>query len=303
MEHRYGNNYRKFTTHKLTHQRHGVITPDGVYPIEQILKYKKSFQHTPECILKNYSNNFIMNTPTNVAVTNRQRHPVLKKMCDINEINSKIIFALNKLTLSNTSEIANIIKKIDNINTFDGLDVLISHIMKNVSIEKNFTQAYAAVCSELSCITIEMDNKIVCFGELIASKYKNLFSECISNITDSKVIQTTINILIVDNTNDHNLDKSKILNHIRFMGYTYIMELITIDTIEYCIDTIISNITAKFCVEMVIELLRIIFEKYKIENKSKVEKYIEQLQITIDKCSTFRDKFLIQDFIEKHKVD
>jgi hypothetical protein len=217
-----------------------------------------------------------MDQPTNEAVTQRQKHPVLKIIKDTTEYQKYITSILNKLSDDNIDFVYNDLIK--NITDIDGLNILVSNIMTKIGNEKYFVQTYAKLCCKLANINI----KGVFLTHLISTKCKEIFDNYLSN---------------------KEIDKEQNLNYIKFIGYLYNLNFLKISAINYCLNKLFQNISSlNYVIEILINFLKIIIPTYKEMDNENTKKYLEKLVIIQNECLSFRDKFIIQDFLEKNKL-
>ena len=286
------------------------LVGNGIYPIADILQYKPFFTQIPQSIIEhNIKNNIIMVIPTNEAVTNRQKHPVLKKLGNIKEISSNIISSLNKVSDDNMDDIVKNISKIENITTHDGITEFANIISKKVSTEKNFVHIYARLCVKMSTLKTN-DEKPISLITLISAKCKELFDKYITFVDIEKTgdnLEEKQKEFAVTHGNlidiEYNLDKMKVLNQTTFIGYLYNFGILRKSAIDYCIDKLISQMkTVKFCAESLTTILKVIIQKYSKEDPQTLKIYYERLKEIQCSCMSFRDRFLIQDLLEKNEI-
>jgi len=265
----------------------------NIINVTELLKYKNYWNIMPECILEyNRKNKIILDIPTNEVVSERQKHPVLKIMKDTTEIKKYIMSSLNKLSNDNLDFVHSEITKNKDILTHEGLNELSSIIITKVGTDKAFTQTYANLCLKLSNIHIKQNdenNKNEIFvTHLISKKCKELFDNFIDNKDVSKDTETI------------NIEKAIIINHIKFIGHLYNLKFLKVSAINYCIDKLFQNILiVNNVTELLILLIKTIFDKYIISDLENMKKYFDQLKIVKENCKSFREKFMIQDLLEK----
>lgn len=292
------------------YQNNGIIDT-GVFPMSDILKYKGLFMSIPPCILEyNLKNNIIMGMPTDEAVTNRQKHPILKKLGNIKEISSNIISSLNKISDDNMDAVIKDILKIENITTPEGIEELVNIITKKVAAEKHFVQTYAKMCVNLESIKTAGEQKISLIS-LVSAKCKELFDKYITFqelVPDSGSESKDKRDQFINNYSsmidiDCKLDKTKVINHIAFIGHLHNFDILKKSAVDYCVDKLITDTkTINFSVEAVTSLIKIVIPKYKKDDPASLSKYYEKLMQMKPLCSSFRDKCLIQDLIEKNPL-
>jgi hypothetical protein len=287
----------------------------GLFPFADILQYKLLFTKIPECILEyNIMNNIILGIPTDEAVMNRQKHKVLKILANISEISSKIISALNKITDETMDVSTREIMSIENISTSEGIDELVRLLINKVSSDKHFVHTYAKLCTGMGSIKskVDVETERKTFISTISTKcketfdrycnFKNLIPDDNSdtyNKTKDQFISE--NFPIIDN--EHKLDKVKVANHIMFIGNMYVLNIFKQSAVDSCIDTLIANIqTINFGIEMVTLMVKTVFQKYKAVNPEKLKNYYETFKQIIPTRGTFRDKFMMQDLMEKYPL-
>ena len=266
---------------------------NGTFSISKLMELKEHFKEMPNEIItyNNNKNKIIMDTTTDIMITYRQKHPIKKKIANktINEM--KIISALNKLTMENLTIIVNEIVSIDGIMTDNGIMELADNIIKKIGTDKQFTQLYVKLCMKLIRLKSKQHNQYSLII-LVSNKCKNIFDSYIENKNNALI-----------NDIEEQLDKTKIINYIKFIGELYTNDILKIASIKYCIDQLMNkyvhDIKSQYCIEIIITLMKIIIDKYTIDNKNEITMYCDKLNKMCDKCKTFRDKFLIQDFIEK----
>lgn len=289
----------------------GETNISGLYAISDLLQFKELFKDMPEDILNyNVKNNIIMMQPTNEVVTNRQKHPVLKKINNVSEISSKIISSLNKISEENISSIVDDIIKIENISTIDGINELVNIIIKKVGSEKQYLQLYASMCTKLSPIRTEIDVKQnqLSVISVVSGRSKEIFDKYITlrelpKDSDKETTENfiSVNSLLLDNENK--ISKDKILNYVKFIGCIYNCGILKQSAIDYCLERLLMSIPEiLFGVEIVITLMKIVMPVYTKTNPSGMKKYFERLESFKEKCDKFRDKFMIQDLIDKNKL-
>lgn len=310
--------------------------PKGVFVFTELLKLKEKYNEMPNSILEysnnsassnnsdgiglcNIQNHILMTTPTSEAINFRQHHPVFKKLGNISKIVSEIIALLNKISADNMENIVTEICGIENIKEPESIIELASLIIKKVSIDKQYVEIYAQLCNKLQHhiraeqkYTIE-PAKYPTIISCVTGKCKEIFDKYM-RIADSRIDANSTN----DDTNtenniekelvdyDKNLDKIKVLNHIKFIGYLYNYGIMKSSVVEYCINKLLENIIyIKFGFDAVITFIKTVFDKYTKEKSNKMKEYftkLENIGNIEDNAIGKRDKFMIQDLIEKYKL-
>jgi len=276
---------------------------NGIHPIHKLFELKEYYKIIPQCIVDcNEKTKIIMEIPTDVAVTNRQKHPVKKKIINLTDVETKIMSLLNKLSIENMNIIVTELLKIDKITSCDGMTELVNHIVKKVGTEKQFVQLYAQLCCKLSGTKLvnKTNNANDTFISLVSVKIKLVFDSFIlGQQNDTKENNYIFN-------NDGEIDKLKVSNYVQFIGWLYSFGMLKYTAVEYCLDKLINKTTSdddsQYCIEITITLMKIIIKKYKEENIDGCNKYYCKLNERCDKCTSFRYKFLSQDFFEKNKL-
>lgn len=292
------------------YQNNGIIDT-GIFPMPDILKYRSLFISMPDSILEyNLKNNIIMGMPTDEAVTNRQKHPVLKKIGNIKELSSKIISSLNKISDENMDAVIKDILLIENIMSPEGIEELVNMITKKVAAEKHFVQTYAKMCVNLESMKVTSEPKISLISS-ISTKCKELFDKYITfqelaldggSVSKEKQEQFVNNYSAMIDI-DYKLDKTKVINQIAFIGHLHNFDILKKSAVDYCVDKlIVDNKKINFSIEAVTSLIKIVMPKYKKDDPSSLGKYYEKLLQIKPLCSSFRDKCLIQDLIEKNPL-
>lgn len=267
--------------------------PAGLFLISQILKYKDTYREIPDSILE-YDKKYkiIMEKPTSESVAFRQQHPVLKKFCDIPVLTSQIMGALNMLSNDNFEVVVENILKIKDIDEQAGIKELANNLIKNVSNSKLFIDIYTQLCLELRGLRCGNTTLIAC----IANECKDIIDKYTSLDDFSK--EKKLNDL------DGKIDKTKMMNYIRFIGKLYNIKLFRQSVVEYCVEKIAKQgKNIPFYIEATTELVKTIFDCYRVEQENNLLKYIQLLHRIKDDAKTCkREKFMILNLLEEKKV-
>jgi hypothetical protein len=286
--------------------------PIGVLLYSELLKYKKFYNEIPESILQfdsehedenNAENCILMKNTTSDAVNFRQQHPVLKKIKNFDKITADIKWALNKVSDDNIDAIVEDICKITNITNASVINELTYQIIEKVSMEQNFLQVYAKMCSKLQ-YKIKCDEDSETFIFKIREICKGTFDKYIKignikNINEEiKFDKKEINLM----NNEDVLDKMKITNIVKFIGHLYNIKIFRISAIDYCIRKLLNDVfDLMYCSDLIIVLIKCVETSYTKENKIQFQKYIQSIQIILqNEKLQKRDKFIIMNFIDEY---
>lgn len=278
--------------------------PRGVFAIDDILKFKKYFVDIPEQILEyNSRKEILMSIPTNEAVENRQKHPVLKTFSVSNEVRTSLLSSFNKLSEENINDVAHAIVSINGIFEPSGINELVDMILKKVSTDKNFVCVYAALCANERLAKTNMIPSLLNMCDVLFGKYvKFVNGPKLEIMTESETQQfISENTCLIDSA--HKLEKQKVVNLMTFLGKLYELMVLDTKTMENYVYTLSKCImSVEFCVDALLALLKIIIPHFGKHSLKVCKVCYTELSAYVTKCTSFREKCLIQAFMEKNQL-
>lgn len=278
-----------------------------VSSINDILKYKHLSFELPNCICAlSMTPHIIMKEHTMNVVIERQKHPVMKVFQDIGKLKTKFIAALNKVSDDNVDEILTEILNLECIDVYESLNELVNVIAMKVSNDTHFVKIYAQMCAGLMKLRAT-DNPSVSFSMILSGKCKEIFDAYISYAKDmSQCESANVCSGMLLSINEENgkleLDKTKVINHITFIGQLYNFKIITSSGIEQCFGELFDKMkNILFSVETTVTLLKTVMPMYVEREHQMFVTHCELLKKMVPTCP-FRDKYIIINFMEKNKI-
>lgn len=254
----------------------------GIFSMDKIMKYKQMCCEMPACILDADKRCHIISSQyTHVLVEERQKHQTRKKLFT-DEFTSRIFASLNKLTDANIEAIKNeLLILISNLEDKSDLHPFAIILFKKISTDKQFILAYSKLCLMMSkcvpsIIPAVIDTYREIFDEYIKSKHQDVSQQSAS------------------------MDmKAKMLNYVTFACHIYNCNLISHMHVSQNMRDIIDNLdTVPFGIDIITTMFKFVSGKLLRDNNLFVHRMIEELSAIKNKCSSFREKCLIENAIK-----